>query len=53
LDKCSNIVTYLNRTVENKDAIILLRKCITMLKEKVKYIDKIYGSDNDSINNGQ
>ena len=53
LDKCSNIVTYLNRTVENKDEIMLLRKCITMLKEKVKYIDKIYGSDNDSINNGQ
>lgn len=51
LKKCLNIVVYLNNTVENKDEIILLRKCITMLKQKMKHINKVYG--NDSIENCQ
>lgn len=51
LKKCLNIVVYLNKTVENKDEIILLRKCITMLKQKMKHINKVYG--NDSIENCQ
>ena len=36
---------------KNKDEIILLRKCITMLKQKMKHINKVYG--NDSIENCQ
>lgn len=51
LKKCLNIVVYLNNTVENKDEIVLLRKCITMLKQKMKHINKVYG--NDSIENCQ
>ena len=42
LKKCLNIVTYLNSTLDNKDEIVvLLCKCIRLLKCKNKRIEKI------------
>lgn len=46
LKKCLNIVTYLNSTLDNKDEIVLLRKCIRLLKSENKRIEKLY---NDNV----
>lgn len=45
LKKCLNIVTYLNSTLDNKDEIVLLRKCIRLLKCKNKRIEKSHNNN--------